>query len=550
MKKNLLSLLAILFCFTATSGTIYWRNDGSCTARDGIVNYVVVAQNFSGHYPPGGSTFDFKAPGSINSCFSIGTTGSQEMTVMIWIGDRPSITPRYIGTYTIVGTNDVVFGYMPTTCGDYTNHSSYVAPISNTSTQPQKAVWRQDGVVKKSVILQPGQSDTYTYTWDSPPDPNLTWGTEKIQTSIFADGAGGYDVTAVGVTNGNSWDVGNPMTGIQTPWSGPFDVVNSNEFKFVYGDMPSFSQTNLISSGVIDWDIASTSAARDDTLKAGFSKLAGQNESIINGLLAVGESSGGGGSTGSIEFPTDFPSMTTSNQLDALTRMLTNGAAYNQTNFIGGLSNQWNEAEVEGKTQGGAVSNLYIPFNGITSWTLPDANDSLFSVTLIPGKPAFDFRPSKYLGAVFAIAKSLISWILVISYAYVLCKDIVAIVKTFGSTNQFHIPNVQGTIFGVGGNWGALLIPVLVIAGLALWAYVLAKLGVGLSAFLTGDVTTALFTNPFGGVTGAIAAGIGESTLFFPWSLFFGLAGAYLAWDLTIGFTAAFITVAIRFFIA
>jgi len=193
------------------------------------------------------------------------------------------------------------------------------------------------------------------------------------------------------------------------------------------------------------------------------------------------------------------------------------------------------------------VADLLSPLEGSTDFTVPSPQDEFWELTLIPGKLAFNIKPSHYLGGVFAVAKQLISWILVMGYALLIVKDVVKVIKTFGTTNQFHIPNVQGTIFGVGGNWGVLLVPALLVIGLAIWSFALAKIGIAFTGFVTGEVTTALFTNPFGSVTGAVAAGIGESSLFFPWTMFFGLAGAYLAWDLSIGFVVAFLTIAIRF---
>lgn len=486
-----------------------------------------------------------------------GLTATQSITFMVWSQDGQWPFVRFRGVYKVQGTNDTIVGVKPYDCKDSCETNYLEAPLRNLAATPQVATWTQNGVQKKQSVIQGGGFDTYTFTWctgPGEPDPALNWGMTGGSPSITPLPDGGFSVGTGEWGSGTGVDLGAGAGGWAVPTNtGTFNGFTNNIWAVTNSDNPFGNQATGLTNGFpIVWNNPDTTAARDATLKAGFNKVASQNDSIISGLIMVNQSilnQSNGGS--SFTMSSNVSDAGTHSRLDKIINLMTNDfEEFDKSTVLNYYSNLYGNAVELAESRAAPVTEMLSPFEGSTDFTIPEPPESdFFQVELLPGR-VFDFRPSNYLGGVFAVARSLITWILVMGYAYIIIKDIVVVFKTFGGTNQFHIPNVQGTIFGVGGNWGALLIPVLVVAGLALWAYVLAKLGVGLTAFLTGDVTTALFTNPFGGVAGAVAAGIGESTLFFPWSMFFGLAGAYLAWDLTIGFMAAFITVAIRFFIA
>jgi len=490
---------------------------------------------------------------------SAGLTPSQSARMQVFIKEGAAGAMRSIGFVTVSGAvgGGAVIGFWPS-CGT-TNPpcitNSLARTVVNKAQRYGFAVFEMDGVLKHSEMIGPGQSSSYTYEWCRTVlegAPTLHYGMSYQESAIISDGDGNYEVADLGSSQTITRDLNSTnSTGVTGGGAGTFaDGLASTNQPFT-GQITNSTAVNLTNAYPINWNNPDTTAARDATLKAGFNKLAQQNESIINGLVMVNgtiESSGsGGGGSGTNEWPGDFPSMTTSNQLQNITGILTNNPAFDSTNAVGTVSNMWGAAQGHGETQAGEVMDLLSPFEGTIAFDVPAPQDSFWQVTLIPGKPAFDFRPSNYLGGVFDVAKNLITWILAIGYAYLIINDVVKIIKTFGNTNQFHIPNIQGTIFGVGGNWGVALVPALLIIGLAIWAFVLVKIGVGISAAVTGELATAIFTNPFSGAAGSIAAGIGESGMFFPWAIFFGIAGAYLVWDLTIGFVTAFITIAIRF---
>lgn len=281
-------LIAAYSIEICSGGTLQLRNDGSCTATNGRWNYVVVAQSgIVGKFSDVGGAFTTVAPGGLNNIQTWSMTGAQSVTVALWVTDGTDITPRYQGQYTTVGTNNTVFSYMPRTCSTNTQAKTFAATLNNTASMTQRATWKKDGVVVFSIYLSPGQSYTYTYTWNSPPDPSLSWGMTALATTIL-NNDGNFDIKTVGQTNDYTFNLGTGGTNQGNTGSNTFDS-QTNTFWPVYGDMPNWNATSLTNPGAINWNNPDSTAARDATLKAGFNKIASQLDSVINGEAMIKE---------------------------------------------------------------------------------------------------------------------------------------------------------------------------------------------------------------------------------------------------------------------
>lgn len=158
-----------------------------------------------------------------------------------------------------------------------------------------------------------------------------------------------------------------------------------------------------------------------------------------------------------------------------------------------------------GGTAGGG-SLISIPIGGLT-----------MSASLMPGEWA----------QVWGFARSLIEWLLVAGYLYLLAKGVFEVIKGTGQAQQMTLPNMNI----LGTNTGATLYPVIVVLVLGMWGIILGAIG----TYVTGSgVWLTKFTNgPLAGHGGNVANGIAYLLNAIPFDTMFGLAGAKIVWELT-----------------
>jgi len=140
--------------------------------------------------------------------------------------------------------------------------------------------------------------------------------------------------------------------------------------------------------------------------------------------------------------------------------------------------------------------------------------------------------------------KEFARWFLVAAYLIAICRDTYKMSDAIGNYKQLQIPVINGTFLGVGGNWGALLYPVLLAGMMLAFGVVLAAMATVItdSAPLIGVFTS----DPTSGATGTVGRGFSWLKAAFPLDTMFSLAGAYCVWRLTMTYALAVFAVTIR----
>lgn len=182
--------------------------------------------------------------------------------------------------------------------------------------------------------------------------------------------------------------------------------------------------------------------------------------------------------------------------------------------------------------------------------SIPETDDSFWTVTLIPGVTPFNFRPSHHLGSVAELMHKMVLWGAVLAYCLFVLKDIFELFKLIATTQQLDAPEAEATILGVGGNWGILLAPLVVSIFLGLWALFLETVITSMGTVLGGvDFVQLLASSPFAGVTGSVAHGVGEASQWLPLGFLVSSAVAYVAWYASKNIMAAKVTFIIKMII-
>jgi len=259
--------------------------------------------------------------------------------------------------------------------------------------------------------------------------------------------------------------------------------------------------------------------------------ILGQGFNGLSNMVGVlhGLTNGSGGETGVVNAVNQFRNENT-NLLGQILNAIT--IYTNTEGEIEILTNLWTIPEI---TEHGEFTGQMGDLQALApDGTLPETDDAFWLVTLIPGVDPFNFRPSHHLGSVATLMRKLILWIVVIAYCLFVLKDIFELFQLVASTAQMDAPEAEATVFGVGGNWGILLAPVVISVFLAAWALLLESVITSMGAVVgTVDFISFLSTSPFAGVTGPVAHGVGEVSLWFPLSFVMSSAVAYVAWYAT-----------------
>jgi len=174
-------------------------------------------------------------------------------------------------------------GTIPGTACNTNTTASFTAKVTNPALYSgATAWWKKNGTEVWSENLGPGKSASYTFTYN-PQSDKIEWGYTLTEPYAIKDDNGNYTFNdgTTDVTQGSATN----YTGVNTSLTAP-DTFNPPQ--------PQVSAVALRDDGKIDWSGLSTTAARDDTLKAGFNALAEGNTEILKGLAAIAANSGGG----------------------------------------------------------------------------------------------------------------------------------------------------------------------------------------------------------------------------------------------------------------
>jgi hypothetical protein len=168
---------------------------------------------------------------------------------------------------------------------------------------------------------------------------------------------------------------------------------------------------------------------------------------------------------------------------------------------------------------------------------LGSLNGQTFTMNLNPiGGPVW--------GDMWFWMKEFARWFLVLAYVIAILRDTYKVVDSMGQARQLQLPVINGTIFGIGGNWGAALYPVLLAAMMTAFGLLLAMLATMItdSAPLIGIFTS----DPVANAAGNVGRGFSWLKAAFPLDTLASLAGAYAAWRLTMTGALSIFVVTLR----
>ena len=148
------------------------------------------------------------------------------------------------------------------------------------------------------------------------------------------------------------------------------------------------------------------------------------------------------------------------------------------------------------------------------------------------GNYTFNMNPigGEWAG-VWSFAKAVLSWLLVAGYLIAVAKDGYTLVADMSQARSQTVPNIQGTFLGIGGNWGAALVPGVLVAALGAYAVCIA---VWITTLTGASELFGIFnSNPLSGHGAAVSVGIEWLKAAIPFSMLFGLTASYLIWRVT-----------------
>jgi hypothetical protein len=263
------------------------------------------------------------------------------------------------------------------------------AQVCNPNNTYAQAVWTTNGYIVASAVLGPGECQTYYFVVPAniSPAPVLGSGLITDQPKLIQNPDGSY-----GLSGGGGGGGGGQIGTILGPGSG--DTVYTNG----YGSTTNYpAQTNgtpvyqpgytnqgpatIYTNGDINYNTGGTTAARDDTLRAGFNTLHSDNalsdvllgqiaQNTLNTANNTRSNSGGGGTMVSI---TNINNNSVSNYLSWTNLVtITNDVPTNSaitSNELAGLAGQLQVGESNGLT--GKLDPIWAATN--TASTLGDA---------------------------------------------------------------------------------------------------------------------------------------------------------------------------------
>lgn len=288
------------------------------------------------------------------------------------------------------------------------------------------------------------------------------------------------------------------------------------------------------------WDNTGTDAARDSTLKAGFSALA-NNQNIANGYLAklLGISNGvtvnvGGSSNVWVQnWPSNGVASAGTNVFEGGSNVWVQNWPSN--NFVGsnvsydgilGQFTNWAVAKSKADTAFEPLTTAFADVAAVTAPTLSTYDNVGFVVPCVTAGHDFSFNwnfaSDIHWTPLFVLMRGIWVFLLTLLFLTKMVQEIWNGTVSVCHTHGIPIPPLNATLLGFGGNVpGALLTVVLVaivLAALAALITAITGLLVGLCAGFGGLSSCAaiLHGDFFAGATAGIAQGIGIVYLCFP----------------------------------
>lgn len=295
----------------------------------------------------------------------------------------------------------------------------------------------------------------------------------------------------------------------------------------------------------VDWTGATNTLLVE---QAGFNRVVDSAETgneLLTRILGAIQGLGNGTNA-------SFDTSSITSQIAALHYSITNGISLTndinggRTNMVGDLANFSNRlASVVGGL-GSATSSATGALSAIAMDLEPGDIGTAMTVNMVGH--TWDFNPlhNADLSALFGLARKLFTYILTAAYFIAVTARIRDVVKVLGTAQQGTVPNVIVEALGFGGNWGVALAPVILVLILAVLAFGCAWATNMITGMVSGEVMTTLTTNPLGGYSGAILAGIDLAKNFFPFTKAVALFSAYCIWYVMTIYIIAWINAGMR----
>lgn len=421
---------------------------------------------------------------------------------------------------TSITFNGATMGNTPIelTVGQMPSSGTATPTIKNNTSSPMVGYVTKNGQIVSSKVLQPGESWTppsLTYGLED----KIGWGTKAPEVIGGLDGTGNYMTVLTNYDNPIVDDYGSNYMGNNT-----YSITNSN---------PNSTPWQSATNGQINFTGTSSTAARDDTLKAGFNTLAAnQKLQLAQGqhlIEAVNGIQGGSSGAVTVNLTNNFTDSNIVNSINSLHNSLTNFST--NTGWQNFITN-----DVAGY-YGDAKGHLDTVKANLTGPTVADSS-SLPSMVAAMGGWNFDFSPGSHgLAPLFETAKALFKWLLVAAFLTKIIKDAMEFVKTMASAQQITFPQVNV----IGNTLGAIAIPVIVVV-------ILGAMGIALATITSSivshsDLFSIFNTNPLGS---ASAVGLQLANAFFPFATLFSLVVAYAIYRVTMTTAATVVVFVIR----
>jgi len=196
------------------------------------------------------------------------------------------------GDYTVY----TIGAYYGDSCQSENTIQTYTALQQNKATQTQKAWWKLNGNIVKEIYLSPGTSDSYTFNFN-PQSDSITWGMATTDITFESTDTGDGLTLSPLVNEQNTYSSGGAGSGFSNG-GGNANTLNVSPQPVNNPPVTQQPWSNYATSGTINFTGTATTAARDDTLKAGFNALLDSQNAIRNqiGLAALYQGTNGSGS--------------------------------------------------------------------------------------------------------------------------------------------------------------------------------------------------------------------------------------------------------------
>jgi len=266
---RLLSILVLLLTVATSPAPnvfFYVTNNSACTIHATLLVNGAAAANSSA------------TPGNLASTF--GNYGSGTVTLVVQTNFAP-LNGNYLAAFTrAIGTDAIQFFHNQTDCTPDTNHT-YTACIQNASTTGRAVLgwWKINGATAHSVMIPFGSSACYTFHFST--GDSLTWGQEFFYPTIDTDTNGGFEIIFNNQGNSNLGGGGggspsNPVIG---------DGTVTNQATGGGGSPVTTPINSTLATNLINWNSQNTTAAREDTLKAGMGILSAKLDTVAENVL-------------------------------------------------------------------------------------------------------------------------------------------------------------------------------------------------------------------------------------------------------------------------